>query len=34
MHAYEENFVDSVSRETYDAMVYALKRIEARIKGE
>lgn len=34
MHAFEQSFVNRVSRETYDDMVYALKRIEARIKGE
>ena len=34
MHAFEQNYVNRVSRETYDDMVYALKRIEARIKGE
>ncbi len=34
MHAFEQNYVNRVSQETYDDMVYALKRIEARIKGE
>ena len=34
MKAYENNYIDHVSKETYDAMAYALKRIEARIKGE
>lgn len=34
MHAFEQSFVNRVSRETYDDMVYALKRIEARINGE
>ena len=34
MAAYEAGYVDKVSKETYDAMAYALKRIEARIAGE
>ena len=34
MHAFEQDYVNRVSQETYDDMVYALKRIEARIKGE
>jgi poly-gamma-glutamate synthesis protein (capsule biosynthesis protein) len=34
MQAFEHDYVNRVSQETYDAMVYALKRIEARIKGE
>lgn len=33
MRAFEEGYLDRVSQETYDAMAYALKRIEARIKG-
>ena len=33
MKAYEDGFIDSVSKETYDAMAYALERIEARIAG-
>ncbi len=33
MKAYEDGFIDRVSKETYDAMAYALERIEARIKG-
>ncbi len=33
MNAYENNYIDRISKETYDAMAYALKRIEARIKG-
>ncbi len=32
--AYEAGFMESVSEETYKAMVYALERIESRIKGE
>lgn len=31
MTAFEEGYIDSVSKETYDAMAYALQRIEARI---
>ena len=34
MHAFEENYFNRVSQETYDDMAYAMKRIEARIKGE
>lgn len=34
MHAYEQNYVNRVSQGTYEDMAYALKRIEARIKGE
>jgi len=34
MAAYENHYIDKVSKETYDAMAYALKRIAARIKGE
>ncbi len=33
MYAYENNFVDKVSSETYEAMKYALGRIEDRVKG-
>ena len=33
MKAYEENYVDRVSKSAYDSMEYALERIEARIKG-
>lgn len=33
MAAYEGNYISKVSKETYDAMQYALKRIEARISG-
>ena len=32
--AYESGYIDRVSKETYDAMQYALTRIEARITGE
>ncbi len=34
MAAYENNYVDKVSEETYKAMAYALTRIEARINGK
>lgn len=34
MAAYEGGYLDKVSDDTYAAMQYALKRIEARIKGE
>ena len=34
MYAYENNFVDAVSKACYDSMAYSLERIEARIKGE
>ncbi len=34
IQAYEENHLDAVSQQTYDKMVYALERIEARIAGE
>lgn len=34
MYAYENNFVDSVSKACYESMEYSLQRIEARIKGE
>ena len=33
MLAYEQSFVGKVSDETYEAMKYALTRIEARING-
>ena len=33
IRAYEEGHIDRVSAETYEAMKYALERIEARIKG-
>ena len=32
--AYENNFLDRVSRETYEAMKNALERIEARVNGK
>ena len=34
MKAFDEDYLDSVSQETYDAMTYALKRIEDRTKAE
>ncbi len=34
MAAYENHYIDRVTKETYDAMAYALTRIAARIKGE
>ncbi len=34
MQAFEQGYLDRVSQETYDAMVYALTRIEARVAGE
>ena len=34
MYAYENNFVDKVSAETYEAMKYAMERIEARVNGK
>ena len=34
MFAYENNFVDAVSKACYDSMAYSLGRIDARIKGE
>lgn len=34
MQAFEDSYVDRVSQETYDDMVYALKRIEKRLTGE
>ncbi|MBQ4641516.1 MAG: CapA family protein [Oscillospiraceae bacterium] len=34
MDAYENNHINKVSKDTYDAMAYALKRIEARVAGE
>ena len=33
MAAYEAGYIDRVSKETYDDMAYALKRIEARVAG-
>ena len=32
--AYKNNHLDKVTRQTYEDMLYALQRIEARIKGE
>ena len=34
MLAYDNNYVDKITKETYDDMEYSLKRINARIKGE
>lgn len=34
MLAYENNFVDKISKAAYDSMAYSLTRIEARINGE
>lgn len=34
MAAYEGGYLDKVSQQTYDAMAYALQRIESRVKGE
>ena len=34
MSAYDSNYLKRVTESTYNAMVYALERIEARIKGE
>ena len=34
MAAYEAGYIDAVSKETYDAMAYALTRIEQRVAGE
>lgn len=34
MKAFEDGYIDRVSQESYDAMKYALERIEARVKGE
>ena len=34
MTAYESGYIDAVNKETYEAMKYALGRIEARVKGE
>jgi poly-gamma-glutamate synthesis protein (capsule biosynthesis protein) len=33
MQAFEQGYLDRVSQETYDAMTYALTRIEARVAG-
>ena len=34
MNAYDSNYLKRITEKTYNAMVYALSRIEARIKGE
>lgn len=34
MMAYENNYVDKITKEAYDSMEYSLTRIDARIKGE
>ena len=34
MAAYEAGYIDRVSKETYEAMAYALERIEARVAGK
>ena len=34
MRAYENNFVDKISKATYESMEYALERIEKRVAGE
>ena len=34
MFAYENNFVDAITKECYDSMAYSLERIEARVHGE
>ena len=34
MTAFESGYIDKVSQQTYDAMAYAMKRIEARINGK
>ena len=34
MLAYEDNYILRIQESTYDAMTYALQRIEARVKGE
>ena len=34
MAAFEAGYIDRVSQETYDAMAYAMKRIEARVTGK
>lgn len=34
MKAFEEGYLDRVSQQTYDAMKYALERIEARVNGK
>ncbi len=34
MKAYEDGYLDKVSQTTYEAMAYAMQRIEARVQGE
>ena len=34
MQAYEDGYIDRISQESFDAMAYALKRIEARVLGD
>ena len=34
MAAYDQGYIDRVSQATYEAMEYALKRIQARISGD
>ena len=34
MDAYEDGYIDRITKESFDAMTYALERIEARIAGE
>ena len=34
IYAYENNFLNKVSQETYEAMKYALERVEARVNGK
>ena len=34
MAAYESNYIDKISEDTYKQMLYAQSRIEARIAGE
>ena len=34
MLAYENNFVDKISKSAYESMDYALERIEKRVAGE
>ena len=34
MNAYDSNYLKRITENTYNAMIYALQRIEARIKGE
>ena len=34
MVAYDSNYIKKIKDTTYDAMIYALERIEARVAGE